>query len=398
MSDDTKAPQPVDWTSDEAVVRAAVPDVQFWHNEKGDIWLAGKGILAESNSNYGGGLSDLWPIARHHPTVQAYERANSPSPAYVTLSASEPAPQEERQRFEDWWADNGDKHVKHWRKFAAEAAWYARAALDAGQAAVPVAPRTEGKEASGDAPSFQKWTPEREATMLAKAAANLEHPQSDAEAIANIAATLESETPPSGDAVELPPLDEKTMRGPAWQALYDRFNQLPVPEERVWEIQADLTNALTEIRQLRASENTDRCDVCAGSGKLLTGAFCMLCKGSGNGYEEKIGLRIQCDEYESALEAAKKENAELRAKLEASPSPWRSVEDELPPDSSNVAVFSDGAVRCGWLQFSQPREWRVYYLDGAAAAPVSHWKPLDSPPAIESAKQAAPTEPTKEPQ
>jgi len=57
-----------------------------------------------------------------------------------------------------------------------------------------------------------------------------------------------------GPQDELPPLDENTMRGPAWQALYDRFNELPVPQERVWEIQADLTSALSQLRQRAAHE------------------------------------------------------------------------------------------------------------------------------------------------
>lgn len=72
----------VDWTNDEAVCRAAIPDIEFCHNEKGDIWLespSGTGILAETNSHYGGGLSDLWPLVRQRATVVAYEKANRPA-------------------------------------------------------------------------------------------------------------------------------------------------------------------------------------------------------------------------------------------------------------------------------------------------------------------------------
>lgn len=38
----------------------------------------------------------------------------------------------------------------------------------------------------------------------------------------------------------------------------------------------------------------DPCEVCAGSGKLLTDEPCGICKGTGSGAEEKVGLRLEC--------------------------------------------------------------------------------------------------------
>lgn len=65
------------------------------------------------------------------------------------------------------------------------------------------------------------------------------------------------------------------------------------------------------------ANDVDMCDVCAGSGKLLTGESCGICKGSGEGWQEKAGLRAELARMQLGIERANRAFGCLDALMQA---------------------------------------------------------------------------------
>lgn len=70
----------VDWTNDEAVVRAYRDTVQPIRSEIGG-WFISMGVYDGKELGYSAyeDVREAWKVARQHPSVQAWEKANRPA-------------------------------------------------------------------------------------------------------------------------------------------------------------------------------------------------------------------------------------------------------------------------------------------------------------------------------
>lgn len=98
----------------------------------------------------------------------------------------------------------------------------------------------------------------------------------------------------------LPPLDSGLVDFPQRDNAADVLNQVAIRQCR----ERQLLSALAENESLKAQQEV--CDVCGGDGVPISGKPC-ICGGSGNSFDEKIGLRRDLLESESENESLKAE-------------------------------------------------------------------------------------------
>lgn len=83
----------IDWANDEAVVRAAVPNIQFIHGDGTVPFELFVETLVSRESYAGGwfhGLYEAWALARQHSTVVQFERENNSAYAKPLPEAPKP--------------------------------------------------------------------------------------------------------------------------------------------------------------------------------------------------------------------------------------------------------------------------------------------------------------------